>query len=92
MVDFKKVRLIPILSVCEFLGIDIKKNSTSVRGRCPICQHPSTRAFTVTPTLNRFWCFGDCHSGGDCIELYARVKQVSQYEAACQLEKHFGDP
>jgi DNA primase len=43
----------------------------------------------VTPSLNRFWCFGNCQSGGDVIELVAQVKQLSRKDAAHLLADHF---
>jgi DNA primase len=88
--NFKKVARIPIEQVVDFLGLDLKKKGRQLRGPCPLCQHPSQRAFSVTlGEVNRFWCFGHCRCGGDVIQLVAQVKQLTQYEAACLLAKHF---
>lgn len=92
MPDFKKVAQIPIEPVCAWLGIELKNKGAHLRGQCPICDHPSERAFSVTPKIGRWWCFGRCKSGGDVIELVAQVNQVSHYEATKQLAAHFGLP
>jgi DNA primase len=91
-VDFKALRdRIPIERVITMLGIPLKKRGAQLRGSCPICSHTSDRCFVVTPALNRFWCFGECQRGGDVIELVARVKQLSQKDAAHLLVKHFAE-
>ena len=91
-VDFKALRQrIPIEQVIDMLGIHLKKAGAQLRGPCPICSHDSDRCFVVTPKLQRFWCFGDCQSGGDCIELVARVQRLSHKEAADFLVRNFGE-
>ena len=89
--DFKALcREVRIEHVCDWLGIALKKTGDQLRGSCPICNHDSSRCFVVTPALNRYWCFGHCQSGGDVIELAARVKQLSPKDAARLLADHFG--
>jgi DNA primase len=89
-VDFKALRQrIPIEHVCDMLGIQLRKTGAQLRGSCPICSHASDRCFIVTPAINRFWCFGDCQSGGDVIELVAQVKHMSHKDAAHLLAEHF---
>lgn len=80
--NFKAIAQTPILDVCAALGIVLSKQG---RGRCPICDHDSIRSFTTNAKLGRFWCFGHCRAGGDCIELVAQVKKVSHYQAACWI-------
>lgn len=87
--DFKRLATIPIERVCDVLDIPLKKRGRQLRGLCPICEHNSPRAFTVTPALNRFWCHGFCRSGGDVIELVAQVKQIGKYDAALFLADNF---
>jgi DNA primase len=92
-VDFKALRQrVPIEQVCDLLGMQLKTAGAQLRGACPICAHASQRCFVVTPALNRFWCFGHCHSGGDSIELVARLRQLSHKAAARLLADHFGEP
>lgn len=88
--DFARIRAIPIERVCELLQLDLKKKGVAYRGKCPLCDHPSPRAFVVTPLpTNRFWCFGRCQSGGDGLELFARVRQLTVYQAGCELARDF---
>ena len=91
-VDFSEVSKICILDVCKLLGMDLRKTAMGLqyRGSCPICGSMSSRAFCVTPSMNRFWCHGDCDGGGDCLELYSRVRRISKYEAALELLKQLG--
>ena len=92
-VDFKALRQrIPIERVCDLLGIELKKSGAQLRGPCPICSHRSARCFVVTPALNRYWCFGECQTGGDVIELTAQVRQLSHRQAAQLLAEHFREP
>jgi DNA primase len=90
--DFRRLRNIDILDVCRWLGIELKCKGSVWRGSCPICRHPSERAFTVTPALNRFWCFGRCQDGGDALELVVRTKLISHPNAAKLLVDEFGGP
>ena len=87
--DFKKLRHIPIEHVCDWLGIKLKKTGCQYRGSCPLCDHPSTRCFVVTPKLGLFFCFGHCGKGGDALELVAQVKQLSYTQAARLLADNF---
>jgi DNA primase len=86
--NFKKLRDVPIHKVLDLLQLDLKKKGYQLRGSCPICEHPSDRCLTVTPKLNRWWCFG-CRSGGDPLQLYAEVRQLTLYAAACELQQIF---
>lgn len=89
MPDFTKLRQIPVEHVCALLGMTLKKRGGTFRAPCPICAHSSQRAFSLTVSVNRWWCFGHCRNGGDGLELYARVRQMTKYDAAQELAKHF---
>jgi DNA primase len=90
-VDFKALReRVQIERVCDLLGIKLKKSAAQLRGSCPICDQESDRCFVVTPSINRYWCFGKCQSGGDVIELVAQVKKLAHKDAAAFLARHFG--
>jgi DNA primase len=91
-VDFRSLRTIPIESVCAMLGIQLKRRGSQLRSQCPICRHPSTRAFSVTPQMSRWWCHGTCKAGGDGLELIVRMKRVSHAEGAKILVERFGEP
>ena len=80
--DFKRLRAIPILGVCSYLGIELKRN----RGRCPLCQR---NAFAVTPDKGLWYCF-KCHEHGDGLELVVKAKLITHPEAAQLLADAFG--
>ena len=51
------------------------------------------RALVVTPSENAWFCFAnECKAGGGVIELVAKVKQLSERDAAIEIQKHFLDP
>jgi len=85
--DFKKLREVPIEQICEILGLELQRKGKQLRGQCTICNHTSIRCFTVTPALSRWWCFGHCQAGGDGLALYAAVRQMTVYQAACELRR-----
>lgn len=90
--DFKQLRdRVRIEDVCAMLRIRLKPVRKQFRGWCPICQTDSDRCFVVTPSLNRYWCFGGCQSGGDIIELVARVEKVTHKQAAQRIAEHFAE-
>lgn len=91
-IDFKKLRAIPIQDVATRLGFTLKRKGEQFRGPCIICHHPSQRAFTISPWLQRYWCFGHCKSGGDALQLATNVLMVTKPEAAKWLLKSFGGP
>ena len=88
--DFKRLRQIPIIDICDWLDIELKRTGAQYRGACPICKHSSDRCFVVTPAKGLFFCFGDCRDGGDGLELVCRVKQLTYTQAARLIAANFG--
>src|SRR4051812_17882427 len=88
--DFHALRRIPIVDVCKQLDIVLKPKGSHYRGWCPLCKHPSERAFVVTPKMQRWCCHATCKEGGDSLELVVRFKQVPHTEAASWLVRTFG--
>ena len=76
-----------IEDVANWLGLELKKNGSQLRGPCP--RHGGERSLVLTPAMDRFTCFGvkPSHSG-DVVELVAHVLELSQREAALTLHKH----
>jgi len=91
-IDFRRLRATSVLSTAQWLGVKLKNQGHAWRGKCPICDHPSPRAFVVTPSVNRWWCHGACKDGGDALELVVRVKRISYTEAAQMLVDRFRPP
>lgn len=89
-ISFRNMRSLPILDVCAWLGIRLKKKGSTWRSSCPVCKHKSQRCFVVSPHLGRFWCHGICDNGGDCLQLVVNVKGIGHVEAARQLRQQFG--
>ena len=68
----------------EYYGISVNRNSMCV---CPFHQdkHPSMKVD------ERFYCFA-CQSTGDCIDLVAKLFQISKKDAALRIANDFGIP
>jgi DNA primase len=95
-VDFQKVKEAASAdTVVRYLGLSLKLQGDSYRGKCPICRNDDPRAFVITPSKRLFHCF-KCRpaagekAGGDMIALVARVKGVSVREAAIELATFCG--
>jgi hypothetical protein len=81
-----RVSILDVLAMLNVTGLEPhvakKRDGTEVpqlRGRCPIHNGNHPREFVVTPSLNAFYCHGtDCNSGGDVIELVARMKGFTE--------------
>lgn len=97
MLDFQTIKKTPIIDVLSWLGITLRQDGEQMRGWCPISKGtPTGRApFIVSPGKNTWICFcSECKAafpktGGDCIELVARLKKVTTKDAAGQIAAHF---
>lgn len=97
--DFNALKSqVTILQVVDMLGLRLSGKTTEhglqMVGPCPISQLPNATAFKVTPERNAFICFcAECRkqpkSGGDVIELVARMRRVGHKEAAQLIVSHF---
>jgi hypothetical protein len=94
-IDFKELKArIQIEPVLAMLGVDnLKREGNQLRGECPICHSKGSdnRAFSVTPYLNSFTCFGECKNKGDVIQLTACVKRLGMHAAAKILDEQFNN-
>jgi hypothetical protein len=94
-IDFAAVRAaISLAAVLQLLGF--KANSAKgaeQRGPCPL--HGSTsgtsRCFSANLNLNAFQCF-KCGNKGNALELWAKAKQISVYDAAIELCERLNIP
>ena len=89
-IDFAEIKgRVTELQVADMLGLQLKKSGATWRGHCPICENKNQRALAVTPGKG-WYCHGDCKSGGDVIELVARVREITQRKAAIDIAQRFG--
>jgi putative transposase len=92
-IDFAAVRaVITIATVLRLLGFKANTTSgTQQRGPCPL--HGSTigtsRCFSVNLDEQVFHCFKCCCSG-NALDLWAKAKQMSIYDAAIDLCQRLG--
>jgi hypothetical protein len=87
--DFKRLRSISIIAVCNELGIVLHKKGSSLRSSCKICEHDSEWCFVVNEKMQRWWCHGHCGAGGDGLALFSQVRNLSLTEAAKQMKVLF---
>ena len=82
-------KLLDNLRIEEVVGefIELKKVGSSYKGLCPF--HADTNpSFSVTPEKKICKCFV-CGSGGNAINFYSKIKNVSYMEAAKDLSKKY---
>ena len=94
--DFQAIKqAAPIVKVAQLLNLDLKRDTGGFR--CPCTSgRGNDRAIKITPgyqnkdgTLGAFYCHA-CRASGDCIALYAHIRDVDNYEAAQAISKEFG--
>ena len=94
-IDFAALKAkISIEQVLTMLQLNLKKQGERLRGVCPVCKSGGDRALVVTPDKGVFYCFGACKSGGDMIELVARIRGHASEDrlarAGLDIASHFG--
>lgn len=88
MADFSDIKeKVSIEQAAQFLGLQLKKEPTSLRCTCPV-HGGDARSLAITPARNIFYCMS-AKQGGSCLDLVAHVRQVSLPEAANLLAQHF---
>ena len=92
-VDFESVRSrISMAQVLELVGFQaVARSGDQLRGPCPIHGSSSSqsRSFSVNVATHRYQCF-KCGSKGGQLELWAKVRGVSVYQAALELCDRMG--
>ena len=82
-------KLLDNLKIEEVVGefIELKKVGSSYKGLCPF--HADTNpSFSVTPEKKICKCFV-CGSGGNAINFYSKIKNISYTEAIRELAKKY---
>ena len=80
----ERISIVDVLRLLDFQPTS--RQGDQLRGPCPVhgSSRPRSRSFTVNVRLGRYYCHG-CGSGGNAMELWAAVHEVSVYAAAIEL-------
>jgi DNA primase len=76
---------VKIESLLVARGIELKKRGDKLVGPCPLHGGDNPNAFVVTPSKNLWYCFSQCSTGGDVIELMRRLDGVGYAQAGLNL-------
>ncbi|MTI67720.1 MAG: toprim domain-containing protein [Firmicutes bacterium] len=81
MNDFEKVNeAVDIIEICENNNINFNKiHNNNYIGKCPF-HDDNNPSFSVNKEKKVFNCFG-CDNKGNAIQLYAKLHEISDYEA-----------
>lgn len=82
MTVYERARLVSAAEVAQKAGIPLKKRGDRLWCCCPV--HLEKTASCVFYPDGKWYCHG-CHSGGDAIDLFARLHGCSKLEAAKRL-------
>jgi DNA primase len=86
--DFKVLKqTVSIRQVLAAKGLSerFKKQGDRLIGPCPIHGGDSPSAFVVSLEKNLWYCFSECQTGGDVIDLVRRLDRLSYTETAERL-------
>jgi hypothetical protein len=85
--DFTDIKArVSLEQVATLVGLKMKRSGSQLRCECPV-HGGDDRTLVVTP--NKGWyCFQE-KKGGDCIALYAHVRECNNYDAASAIAEHF---
>lgn len=86
-IDFAGIKArVSLEQVMELLDLRLKRSGNQFRGTCPI-HGGDPRSLAVTPEEG--WYCHQSGKGGDCIALYAHIRECNNYDAAAALSQHF---
>jgi DNA primase len=98
-IDYRGIReRVNVQSVFEWLGLDMRPYGTTgqLRGPCPMCNSRSANSLVYTISKESWCCQGRCEprrgkkvAGGDIIDLVARIRDISNPDAAMLLDREF---
>jgi DNA primase len=86
--DFKILKnTVSISQVLAAKGLtnQFKKRGDRLFGPCPIHGGDNPSAFVVSISKNQWYCFSQCRTGGDVIELVRRLDHLSYRQTAARL-------
>lgn len=82
-----RINDLPILDVCQKIGLEVKKKGVNHQANCPF-HNEKTGSFVVSPGKNIFKCFG-CGEAGGPIKLVQKYEKKDWIEAVKFLAKAF---
>jgi CHC2 zinc finger len=79
-------RLVPLRSVLDRYGVELKGRGNRRRGKCPIHKGDNPDAFVIDLVKDEWFCFSPkCNRGGGVVALVAALEGVPGREAAKRL-------
>lgn len=76
---------VPLLEVCERLGLSIRRQGGSTKALCPF--HSDTNpSLEIYP--DHYYCYS-CHASGDLFSLISKIKSIDFSEALSWVEDEF---
>ncbi len=87
-------RLVSIEQVLAQRGLlaQMRQQTHTLSGPCPIHRGDNPRAFVVSRSKNLWRCFTGCDAGGDVVELVRRLDQCAYRQVAHYLSALARDP
>jgi hypothetical protein len=73
----------------KFHGSEQGKEGLQHRYACPFCNNPDKHALSINDAKGKFQCFRCKKSGGDTITLVAKLKGITNTDAANELKAQF---
>jgi len=98
-ISFKDIKSqVSIEVVLDHYGVlgTLKRKGNNLVGPCPIHKGTNQTQFHVSLTKNNFNCFGDCHAGGNVIDLVVMMEGMDKEsmedvrKAALMMQEWFG--
>lgn len=81
---------VSILDIAEDAGIALRQEGACFKGFCPFHDDSATASFAIYDAKGTWRCFGACQDGGDVLDLYKRLYDVSFGDAVRELAERFG--
>jgi DNA primase len=96
--NFDLLKGIPIEQLLHARGLldAFTLRGNRIYGPCPVHRGDNPNAFVVTRSRNLWYCFSQCQSGGDVIDLLAALDGIDRIQAARTLaataQPHYRPP
>ncbi len=91
-VDFKAVKsAVKMEEVLQHYGLldRFKRSGDSLSGPCPIHKGSNPTQFRVSVSKNVWNCFSECKNGGNVLDFFAKMEDISIHAAAVKAIEWF---